>query len=102
MAADGIEKAWRKNQGRTKKTETAIQGCGRPGLPSARAKMCIRDSIQTAYIVFANGEFHPLSQVPISGGSPWIKSDRYQITAKVEDTPRRQIMICLLYTSRCV
>jgi len=51
------------------------------------------DLIQTAYIVFANGEFHPLSQVPISGGSPWIKSDRYQITAKVEDTPRRQIMM---------
>jgi uncharacterized protein (TIGR03435 family) len=51
------------------------------------------DLIQTAYILFANGEFHPLPQVPISGGPPWIKSDRYQITAKVEGTPPRQIMM---------
>jgi uncharacterized protein (TIGR03435 family) len=43
--------------------------------------------------LFANGEFHPLPQVPISGGPPWIKSDRYQITAKVEGTPPRQIMM---------
>jgi len=53
----------------------------------------VEELIQTAYIAFANGEFHPLSQIPISGGAPWIRSDRYQITAKVAGTPRRQVMM---------
>lgn len=43
--------------------------------------------IHWAYVMFANGRFHPLAVIPISGGPPWINSDLFGIDAKAE-TPQ--------------
>ena len=60
-----------------------------------RLDVCGRliDLIQTAYLSMANGEAHYVSSIEIEGGPAWIKSDRYQITAKVESSPRQETMI---------
>jgi uncharacterized protein (TIGR03435 family) len=60
-----------------------------------RVQVCGRliDLIQTAYLSMANGEAHYLSSVEIEGGPAWIKSDRYQITATAEGSPRQETMM---------
>jgi uncharacterized protein (TIGR03435 family) len=53
----------------------------------------LRNLIRTAYLVFANGQrIIPGPTPPIEGGSAWIDSARYQITAKAEGTPGQSMM----------
>jgi uncharacterized protein (TIGR03435 family) len=49
--------------------------------------------IQQAYEFFANGRMKLLSHLPpIERGPAWVNTDRYQITAKAEGTPRYEVM----------
>ncbi len=45
-------------------------------------------AIQYAYSIFANGVSPNLTLVQVSGGPGWIKSDYYEIIAKVDGNPR--------------
>jgi uncharacterized protein (TIGR03435 family) len=52
--------------------------------------------IQFAYLDYANGQRHSdqhLDSLPIKGGPAWIYSDRYQLEAKAEGTPREEVML---------
>ena len=70
-------------------------GPGGERMIPGRLNVCGRliDLIQTAYLSMANGEAHYLSSVEIAGGPAWIRSDRYQVTAKAEGTPRQETMV---------
>ena len=64
-------------------------------LPPGRLDLHCRttmDLIQMAYVQFANGQMNPPSSITISGGSAWANSDRYDIKAKAEGTPRQETM----------
>jgi uncharacterized protein (TIGR03435 family) len=71
---------------------------GGPGSGRAmpgRLDVCGRliELIHAAYLGLANGQLNYSSSVQISGGPAWIKTDRYQITAKAEGNPRQEIMM---------
>lgn len=48
--------------------------------------------INMAYTIFADGRVHPRANVPISGGPPWIESERYSINATVDSAQNQAEM----------
>ncbi|HEY1342691.1 MAG TPA: TIGR03435 family protein, partial [Bryobacteraceae bacterium] len=46
--------------------------------------MTVRNLINQAYILFANGHVNSQPHEPVEGGPGWIDSERYQIDAKAE------------------
>jgi len=72
-------------------------GPGGPAGPSPdRLTMACQPLInlmRQAYITFANGNPRNAPRyVVIEGGPAWVKSDRYQVTAKAEGTPGQEMM----------
>lgn len=62
------------------------RGDGRESSPDRLHLPCqtLQSLIHWAYVMFANGRFNPLPDIPISGGPPWINSDLFGIDAKAE------------------
>ncbi len=74
---------------RCRNTERPSGGAPSPGRLSL-ACVTTANLIRLAYLIFPSGQpGAPVSpsafQMPISGGPPWIDSDRYRIDAKAED-----------------
>lgn len=52
----------------------------------------VRNLIEGAYVLFANGHVNPRSRISVEGGPAWIVSERYQIDAKPESTQGQGMM----------
>jgi len=48
--------------------------------------------VQRAYVRFAGGHTNPIGILPIKGGPPWIHSVMFDINAKAEGNPSREMM----------
>jgi uncharacterized protein (TIGR03435 family) len=70
------------------------------GSSSGRFNECrpLADFIRMAYVIYADGHFHGVWGSPFEGGAPiegapaWVATDPYQILAKAEGTPGREMM----------
>src|ERR1700677_4019842 len=67
-------------------------GSWSPGRLSLECRS-LMNLVQIAYVEFADGKRRsPDRGVPIEGGPSWINSDRYDIDAKADDAPGREMM----------
>jgi hypothetical protein len=48
--------------------------------------------IQRAYVRFADGRPHPTGIVPTTGGAAWIRSELFDIDARLESSPNEEMM----------
>ncbi len=67
-------------------------GAGPPTSPG-RVNICTTaiGFVRTAYLMFANGRFNT-NILPVEGGTGWINSARYRVTAKAEGNPSSYVM----------
>src|SRR5580658_8414773 len=73
----------------------AAQAGATPGpSPGRLATTCqtVAALINLAYVRFANGRSNGAPFVPLSGGPPWIRSDRYVVSAKAGEAASQEMM----------
>jgi uncharacterized protein (TIGR03435 family) len=72
----------------------ADQGGGLAPTPGRLRTNCqtVAALIQAAYAHFAGGRNNGPTAVPLSGGPSWVNSERYNINAKAEGNPSREVM----------
>lgn len=70
------------------------KGDGRESSPNRLHLACqtLLSMIQWAYVNYAEARFNPFASAPISGGSTWINTERFQIDAKT-DSPQKSGMM---------